>query len=106
MAQVETLPNRPVPANVPGARAALTLLVLIDLFNYIDRQVLAAVEPDIRKALLADVPDQDAKFRMGLLATAFLVSYMLLSPVFGVLADRFSRWLLVGLGVILWSVAS
>ncbi len=31
-----------------GAGAALALLLAINLFNYIDRQVLAAVEPEIR----------------------------------------------------------
>src|SRR5262249_43102011 len=45
-------------------------------------------------------------FAMGWLATAFLVSYMLLSPVFGWLADRARRWVLIGTGVILWSLAS
>jgi MFS family permease len=43
---------------------------------------------------------------MGWLATAFFVSYMIFSPVFGWLGDRMSRWLLVGVGVILWSLAS
>src|SRR5262249_13537539 len=38
--------------------------------------------------------------------TGFLVTYMLISPVFGWLADRFSRWTLIGIGVILWSLAS
>jgi len=38
------------PANstttvLPGARSALALLLAINLFNYIDRQILAAVEP-------------------------------------------------------------
>ncbi len=99
-------PAVPAAPAIPGARLALTLLVLINLFNYIDRQVLAAVEPDIRRAFLADVPEQDAKFRMGLLATAFLVSYMLIAPLFGLLADRYPRWALVGLGVLVWSIAS
>jgi MFS family permease len=31
---------------------------------------------------------------------------MLISPIFGRLADRMSRWLLVAIGVILWSLAS
>ena len=31
----------------------------------------------------------------GLLTTAFLVSYMLTAPLFGWLADRFSRWLII-----------
>jgi MFS family permease len=85
---------------MPGARTALMLLLGINLFNYVDRQILAAVEPLIR----ADFGVSQA--RMGWLATAFLVSYMLCSPVFGWLGDRMSRWLLVAIGVILWSVAS
>jgi hypothetical protein len=36
-------------APAPGARHALILLLLINLFNYIDRQVLAAVEPEIAR---------------------------------------------------------
>src|SRR5262249_7024200 len=73
----------------PGARQALTLLLLINLFNYIDRQVLAAVEPDIRKHFLAeDSPgaafwlglNDNPKFWTGCLSMAFLVCYMLLSP--------------------------
>ena len=33
---------------ISGARSALFLLLAINLFNYIDRQILAALEPDIR----------------------------------------------------------
>jgi MFS family permease len=75
-----------------GARSTLILLILINLFNYIDRQVLAAVEPDIRRDLLLsnDAHDPNAKAKMGLLSTAFLITYMTLSPVFGILAERFS----------------
>jgi MFS family permease len=91
---------------LPGARSALILLLLINLFNYIDRQVLAAVEPEIRRELLSAAEPEQAMFKMGLLSTAFLFSYMLTAPLFGWLADRFSRWLLVGLGVIVWSLAS
>jgi MFS family permease len=32
--------------------------------------------------------------------------YMLTAPLFGMLASRVSRWFLIGLGVILWSLAS
>ncbi len=108
----------PGPATaLPGARTALLLLLAINLFNYIDRQVLAAVEPEIRNELFPEKSDFPAgglveerekfvKSRMGLLATAFIVSYMFLAPLFGWLAERTSRWLLVGIGVILWSLAS
>ena len=36
-----------------GARSALFLLLAINLFNYIDRQILAALEPDIRATFFA-----------------------------------------------------
>jgi MFS family permease len=94
--------GRVVP--LPGARTALILLLAINLFNYIDRQVLAAVLPKLEDAFLAD--DPDPKFKLGLLPLAFMVSYMVLAPLFGWLGDRRSRWLLVAIGVILWSLAS
>jgi predicted MFS family arabinose efflux permease len=107
----------PAPAGAPqpGAWLALGLLVLINLFNYIDRQVLAAVEPNIRAEFFPAQTDpatgeqkepEDARFWMGLLSTAFLVTYMLTAPVFGWLANRMSRWVLVGIGVGVWSLAS
>jgi hypothetical protein len=37
---------------LPGARTALFLLVLINLFNYIDRQILAANVTPIERQLL------------------------------------------------------
>jgi len=92
-------------APLPGARASLVLLLLINLFNYIDRYVLAAVEPKIRDEFFRP-DDPNALAKMGSLATAFMVSYMVAAPIFGWLADRMSRWLLVGVGVILWSLAS
>jgi MFS transporter, Spinster family, sphingosine-1-phosphate transporter len=88
-----------------GARAALWLLLGINLFNYIDRQVLAAVEPNIRATLFA-ANDVNAMAKTGTLGTAFLITYMLTAPALGWLADRFSRWIIIGSAVILWSLAS
>ena len=85
--------------------AALSLLLGINLFNYIDRQVLAAVEPEIRSTFFAP-GDVNAMTKTGLLGTAFLVTYMISAPVLGFLADRMSRWVIVGSAVILWSLAS
>jgi MFS family permease len=93
------------PANARRARAMLALLLGINLFNYIDRYVLSAVEPRIAKTFFhADDPNTLEK--TGSLATAFIVSYMIAAPIFGWLADRTSRWLLVGFGVLIWSLAS
>jgi len=106
------------------ARTALTLLVLINLFNYIDRYLLAAVLPQIEKAFFSS-PERTGsevihllgKFEHafgftprlalgGLLSSAFMVTYMIAAPLFGRLAERRSRWMLVGVGVGLWSLAS
>jgi MFS family permease len=91
--------------SVPGAGRSLALLLAINLFNYIDRYILAAAEKPIRNTFFEE-NDPDAKFWTGLLATAFLVSYMVAAPLFGWLADRMRRWLIIGLGVIVWSLAS
>jgi MFS family permease len=88
-----------------GAHAALVLLLTINLFNYIDRQILAALEPDIRASFFA-ASDPNAMTKTGLLGDAFFVTYMLSAPILGLLADRFSRWIIVGSAVILWSLAS
>ena len=88
-----------------GARSALFLLLAINLFNYIDRQILAALEPDIR-ATFFGAGDVQAMTKTGLLADAFFVTYMVSAPILGLLADRFSRWIIVGSAVILWSLAS
>jgi len=88
-----------------GAQSALFLLLAINLFNYIDRQILAALEPDIRASFFAP-GDVNAMTKTGLLADAFFVTYMISAPILGLLADRFSRWIIVGSAVILWSLAS
>ena len=88
-----------------GAWTALALLLGINLFNYIDRYILAAVEPSIRATFFA-AGDPNAMGWTGTLSTAFVVSYMLSAPALGWLADRFSRWVIIGCAVILWSLAS
>jgi MFS family permease len=90
---------------LPGAGRALALLLAINLFNYIDRYILAAVEPLISDHFFG-IADTTAQAKTGSLATFFLLSYMVLAPVFGVLSDRFSRWIIVAGGVAVWSLAS
>jgi MFS transporter, Spinster family, sphingosine-1-phosphate transporter len=87
-----------------SATAALWLLLVINLFNYIDRYILAAVLPRIRQEFLAGDPNQFQK--AGWLFPAFLISYMCAAPILGWLADRVSRWWLIAVSVALWSLAS
>ena len=100
------------------ARRALVLLLFINLFNYVDRQVLAAVVPSIehsffgaggaaaRSAALDAIQDwcrahlgfKPELALIGVLSMAFMVLYMVGAPIFGRLAERHSRWVLVGVG--------
>jgi MFS family permease len=112
-------------ASLPGARSALLLLLLINLFNYMDRQLLSAVVGPIKRTFFGDngqaagdtivalmewcerhlgFKPEDAL--VGLLGTAFMVVYMVAAPVFARLSEQRSRWLIVGIGVVLWSLAS
>jgi MFS family permease len=94
-------------AAAPGAWTALTVLLVINVFNYIDRQVLSAVIPKLQlDGTLFDPADPRLLTKIGWLTPAFMVAYMLLSPVFGWAAEFIPRWWLVGFGVILWSLAS
>jgi MFS transporter, Spinster family, sphingosine-1-phosphate transporter len=88
-----------------GARTAVALLLSINIFNYVDRQILAAVEPSIRATFFLP-GDKNALAISGVLGSAFLVTYMLVAPALGWLADRFSRWVIIGLAVIFWSFAT
>lgn len=84
----------------PGAVSALVLLLVINLFNYIDRQVLAAVEPPLSAEFGLDGE------QAGLLASAFLYAYMIGAPLCGRLAERMSRWWIIAISVTIWSLAS
>ncbi|HEY8835075.1 MAG TPA: MFS transporter, partial [Chthoniobacterales bacterium] len=100
--------NSMTPSDSParrGARSAVILLLGINIFNYVDRQILAAVEPSIRAAFFLP-GDKNALAISGILGSAFLVTYMLVAPALGWLADRFSRWLIIGFAVIFWSFAT
>jgi MFS transporter, Spinster family, sphingosine-1-phosphate transporter len=83
----------------------VALLLAINLLNYVDRYVLAAVEPHIRKDLFPN-GDPNINALMGFLPTAFLLSYMIAAPIFGWLSDRMNRWWIISGGVIVWSLAS
>ena len=83
-----------------GPWVILSFLFGVNLLNYIGRQILYAVFPPIQAELsLSDT-------QLGLLASAFMWIYLSTAPIFGLLADRWSRPRLMGLGVALWSLAT
>jgi MFS family permease len=95
----------PPRGRVLSPATALMLLVGLNLLNYADRSVLSAVLGPLGDAVLSPT-DPDRKFKLGALSSAFLIAYMLLAPAFGLLADRWKRWWIVGLGVIGGGLAS
>jgi MFS family permease len=80
---------------------ALAILAGINLLNYLDRYVVSALLPDLKRA-----PMHLSDFELGTLMSGFLVVYMLAAPLFGRLGDRGSRPRPIALGVFLWSLAT
>ncbi len=85
-----------------GAVLALCVLAFVNLFNYLDRLVVAALVETLKKDPTLSVSD----VQLGFLATGFVVVYMLTAPVFGWLGDRRGRVRLIALGVAAWSLAT
>jgi len=79
---------------------ALAILAGINLLNYLDRYVVAALLPDLKRAM------HPSDFELGMLMSGFLIVYMLAAPLFGRLGDRGSRPRPIAIGVFLWSLAT
>lgn len=76
------------------------ILFLLNLLNYVDRQVLFSVFPLLQTDLhLTDL-------QLGALASVFMLVYMCYAPVMGYLADRLNRPKLIALSALIWSVAT
>lgn len=82
------------------ALGVLTLLIGLNLLNFIDRYILPGEIPLIQHAFHAT--DE----QMGALTTALFVCYMLTAPLTGWLGDHFRRKPLIVAGAVLWSLAT
>jgi hypothetical protein len=87
-------------AAASGAGYAVFILTMMNLLNYLDR-IIPSVVKDLFKR---DLKLTDAQTSLPI--TGFVIVYMLTSPIFGSLADRWSRKVLIALGVALWSLAT
>ena len=81
-------------------KVVLLILFLINLFNYIDRQVLFAVFPLLSK----DLNLNDAQ--LGLLGSVFMIVYTLTAPIIAYFADKSPRQIWVSVCAVLWSTAT
>jgi sugar phosphate permease len=80
-------------------RAALVMLIVAGVINYIDRATLAVANPLIRQDLGLSIAD------MGYLLSAFLWSYAFAQLPTGAMVDKLGPRLLLTLGLSLWSFA-
>lgn len=83
-----------------SARYALGVLFTINLFNYVDRQIISGVLPLVQ----ADLALSDAA--LGVLASAFMFLYIAGSVPLGILGDRRSRPRLIAFGIAVWGAAT
>ena len=76
------------------------LMCGLNFINYVDRFIVPAVAP----AFVAEFKFNP--FQYGLLNSAFLIVYSIVAFPLGYLAERFSRKVIVGTGVAVWSLAT
>lgn len=89
-----------VRASPPGALYAVAVLTAMNLLNYVDRYVPSAVKDLFKKDL--DLTDKQTSLPI----TAFILVYMVMSPVFGSLSDKVPRKWVIAAGVAFWSLAT
>ncbi len=83
-----------------NARRLFIVLFLLNLFNYIDRQVLFSVFPLLQTDL------QITDFQLGLLGSVFMLVYMCYAPIVGFFADRHPRHYWIAASALIWSSAT
>ncbi|WP_316748371.1 MFS transporter [Pedobacter gandavensis] len=78
------------------------LLWVVALLNYMDRQMLSTMKP----AMQIDIHELQSATNFGYLMAIFLWIYGFMSPVSGIIADKFNRkWLIVG-SLFVWSLVT
>ncbi|MGO8779720.1 MAG: spinster family MFS transporter [Rhodomicrobium sp.] len=85
---------------LPHPYLGLVFLTGLNLFNYMDRYVLASIVPPLK----ADLMLSDTQ--IGWLTSAFMIGYFATAPVFGYLGDRWRRKGLIAFGVTFWSLGT
>jgi MFS family permease len=75
------------------------LLWFVALLNYLDRQMLSTM----KSAMMDDIPELAKAENFGLLMAVFLWIYALMSPVSGIIADRFNRKRIIIGSLFIWS---
>lgn len=93
--------NKSVVPDSAYSRYALVVLVVVYVFNFLDRQILSILAEDIK----ADLGVSDAQIGF-LYGTAFAVFYAIFGIPMGRLADNWNRTRLISIGLAFWSLST
>src|SRR2546421_3845512 len=81
---------------------ALVMLTLVNLLNYIDRQVL----PSVASYMIKDPHLRLTDAEIGYMESALLLSFTVFAPIFGRLGDRYARAKIMAVAAVIWSIAT
>ncbi|XP_033748854.1 protein spinster homolog 1-like isoform X3 [Pecten maximus] len=95
---VESYGDESIPKST--AYASVAILLCINLLNYMDRYTVAGVLKDIQDFYNLENSED------GLIQTVFVLTYMVFSPIFGFLGDRYTRKYIMAGGIFFWSVVT
>ncbi|HEX8181682.1 MAG TPA: MFS transporter [Pyrinomonadaceae bacterium] len=108
------MPNAAAPTDEPRAASlapaaipryshyALVVLTVVNLLNYIDRQVL----PSVASYMIKDAHLQLTDAEIGYMESTLLLSFTIFAPLFGRLGDRYPRAKIMALAAVIWSFAT
>lgn len=77
----------------------VALLWVVALLNYMDRQMLSTMRPSMQ----VDIPQLQSAANFGYLMAIFLWIYGFMSPVSGIIADKFNRKWIITASLFVWS---
>ncbi|MEM0933509.1 MAG: MFS transporter, partial [Bacteroidota bacterium] len=84
----------------------ITLIALATVINYIDRQALPVLWPDMAEELYPDKTSDDRKGIYALISTFFIFSYAFGQAIFGKIFDKIGTRLGFTLSIGFWSLAT
>ena len=84
----------------------VSLIALATIINYIDRQSLGVLWPDIAADLYPDKTDDERKVVYGIISSVFIFSYAFGQALFGKIFDWIGTRLGFALSIGVWSIAT